>query len=164
MGQLLKALRTEPIIAARNAPRGTQLKLLLTLAGKQKVIFKPKWYEPNELIPGVVYAGKDRHRAEIVAFYLGAILNLRWTPIAVGRRISLQLVEERADAELRKTITTTVSGEPPPWRSAVLRCVASHRKRKQHTKCDGCDRRELGGTDPGNLPEFVTCTQAVGRG
>lgn len=107
MGQLLRAMRTEPIIAARNAPRGTQLKLLLTLAGKQKVIFKPKWYEADEIIPGVVYSGKDRHRAELVAFYLGAILNLRWTPIAVGRRIDLRLVEEKADRDLRNTITTS---------------------------------------------------------
>lgn len=111
MGQLLKALRNEPIISARNAPRGTQLKLLLTLAGKQKIIFKPKWYEADEIIPGVVYSGKDRHRSEIVAFYLGAVLNLRWTPIAVGRRIDLQIVEEKADRELRNTITTTFSGE-----------------------------------------------------
>lgn len=106
MGQVLKALRTEPILTARNAPRGTQLKLLLTLGGKQKVIFKPKWYEREEVITGVVYSGKDRHRAEIYAFYLGAVLNMRWTPIAVGRKLNMVTILEKADKDLRETITT----------------------------------------------------------
>lgn len=106
MGQLLNALRTEDIIAARNAPKGTQLKLLLTLTGKQKVIFKPKWYEQNEVIDGPVYSGKDRFNAEIIAFYLGAILDMRWTPIAVGRKINLkEIYENKADKLLRSTMT-----------------------------------------------------------
>lgn len=106
MGQLLYALQHEDILSARNAPKGTQLKLLLQLAGKQKVIFKPKWYERNTVIDGPVYAGKDRFNAEIVAFYLGAILNLRWTPVAVGRAINLKdLYEQKADKLLRSTMT-----------------------------------------------------------
>lgn len=106
MGQLLEALRHEKIAAARNAPRGTQLKLLLELNGKQKVIFKPKWYERDAVISGPVYAGKDRFNAEIVAFYLGAMLNMRWTPIAVGRRISLkEIYDKTADKVLRSTMT-----------------------------------------------------------
>lgn len=75
------------------------------MTGKQKVIFKPKWYEPNEVISGLVYSGKDRHRAEIVSFYLGNILNLRWTPIVVGRKISMKTILELADADLKDTIT-----------------------------------------------------------
>lgn len=106
MGQVLKALRNEPILMARNAPRGTQLKLLLTLGGKQKIIFKPKWYDKEEVITGVVYSGKDRHRAEIYAFFLGAVLNMRWTPIAVGRKVNLATILERSDKDLRETITT----------------------------------------------------------
>lgn len=80
MGALVQALRNEPIISARNSPKGTQLKLLLYLAGNQKVIFKPKWYEIDTIIEGTVYSGKDRHTAEIIGFYLGAVLNMRWTP------------------------------------------------------------------------------------
>ena len=40
---VLKAMSMEPVIHADIAPRGTQLKLLLTLKGGQKVLFKPKW-------------------------------------------------------------------------------------------------------------------------
>lgn len=106
MGQLISAMQNEPIISARNSPRGTQLKLMIHLNGKQKVIFKPKWYEINAVIDGPVYSGKDRHYSEIVGFYLGALLNLRWTPIAVGRRINLKDVyDQLGDKELKKTMT-----------------------------------------------------------
>lgn len=106
MGQLLNALRNEDILQARNAPKGTQLKLLLTLAGKQKVIFKPKWYARDEVIEGPVYSGKDRFNAEIIGFYLGAILDMRWTPVAVGRQIDLkEIYEEKGDKLLRNTMT-----------------------------------------------------------
>lgn len=106
MGQLIKALQNEPITNARNSPKGTQLKLLLQLNGKQKVIFKPKWYEINEVIDGPVYSGKDRYYSEIVGFYLGGLLNLRWTPIAVGRRINLRDVHDNiGEKELKKTMT-----------------------------------------------------------
>lgn len=99
-------MQREPIINARNSPKGTQLKLLLQLNGKQKVIFKPKWYEMNAVIDGPVYSGKDRHYSEIIGFYLGALLNLRWTPIAVGRRINLkEIYEQMGDKELKKTMT-----------------------------------------------------------
>lgn len=112
MGQLLTALNKEPIERARNAPKGTQLKLLLDLSYKQRVIFKPKWYEIDEVIGGVVYAGKDRHRSEIVAFYLGAALNLRWTPIVVGRYLNFEKdIIDKADKDLMETIR--VSGKSP---------------------------------------------------
>jgi hypothetical protein len=32
------------IIKAENAPGGTQLKLLVTLEGGQKALFKPQWF------------------------------------------------------------------------------------------------------------------------
>lgn len=105
MGQLLYALQNEEIIGAKNSPKGTQLKLLLQLSGKQKVIFKPKWYEKDAIIDGPVYAGKDRHYSEIVGFYLGALLNMRWTPVAVGRRINLKDVyNQLGDKDLKKTM------------------------------------------------------------
>lgn len=114
MGQLLNALRNEDIITARNAPRGTQLKLLLYLTGKQKVIFKPKWYERSEVIDGPVYSGKDRFNAEIIAFYLGAILDMRWTPVAVGRKINLkEIYDHKADKVLRNTMTVNGSHKHP---------------------------------------------------
>ncbi|XP_058444790.1 glycosaminoglycan xylosylkinase homolog [Malaya genurostris] len=104
IGKIIKALQEAEIIRARNTPRGTQLKLLLDLAGKQTVLFKPSWYSRNTTIEGEVYSGKDRHNSEIVAFHLAAVLNLRWTPIVVGRRISLEDIHRTADEELRQTM------------------------------------------------------------
>lgn len=104
MGQLLLAMQTEDILSARNAPRGTQLKLLLQLNGHQKIIFKPKWYGRDEIIVGPVYSGKDRHTAEVFSFYLGAALNMRWTPIAVGRTLNLKDIYAKADRDLKQTI------------------------------------------------------------
>lgn len=104
MGQLLLSLRTEPITRAQNSPRGTQLKLVLKLANQQKVIFKPQWYGRDEIIDGPVYGGKDRHTAEVYAFYLGAVLNFRWTPIAVGRKLNLKEIFQRSDGDLKRTM------------------------------------------------------------
>lgn len=104
MGQLLSTLSKEPITRAQNSPRGTQLKLVLKLANQQKVIFKPQWYGRDEVIDGPVYGGKDRHNAEIYAFYLAAVLNMRWTPIAVGRKLDLKEIYQKADQELKNTM------------------------------------------------------------
>ncbi|KAM8705083.1 hypothetical protein ACLKA7_009530 [Drosophila subpalustris] len=105
MGQLLKTLRDEPITSANNLPRGTQLKLLLRLSQQQKIIFKPQWYPRDFIVEGVVYSGKDRHAAEVYAFYLGAVLDLRWTPIVVGRVVNLKdQIYASADQELKNTI------------------------------------------------------------
>ncbi|XP_053698319.1 glycosaminoglycan xylosylkinase homolog [Sabethes cyaneus] len=104
IGKVIRALQEAQILGARNTPRGTQLKLLFDLAGKQTVLFKPCWYSRNTTIDGMVYSGKDRHNSEIVAFHLAAILNLRWTPIVVGRRISLLEIYRLADQELKETM------------------------------------------------------------
>ncbi|XP_019530050.3 glycosaminoglycan xylosylkinase homolog [Aedes albopictus] len=104
LGKVIRALQEAPILSARNTPRGTQLKLLFDLAGKQTVLFKPSWYRRDTVIEGTVYSGKDRHNSEVVAFHLGAVLNLRWTPIVVGRRVSLQEVYRLADDELKATM------------------------------------------------------------
>lgn len=104
MGELIKAIQTEDILRAYNSQRGTQLKLVFKLAGSQPVLFKPGWYNRDTVIEGTVYSGKDRHNAEIISFYLGAILNLRWTPIAVGRKIDLADIYLKADEELKATM------------------------------------------------------------
>lgn len=109
MGQLIRGLKTEQIVLAKNSPKGTQLKLLLTLDGNQKVIFKPKWYERTAIIDGPVYSGKDRFNAEIFGFYLGSILNMRWTPVAIGRKLNMKEIYDKADKTLRRTMT--VDGE-----------------------------------------------------
>lgn len=106
MCKVLKALQTVPIIAAANAHKGTQLKLNLLVEGNQSIFFKPAWYKKNKIIDGAVYSGKDRHNSEIVAFYLGALLNLRWTPVAVGRAINLKEVWKISDAELQDSMNT----------------------------------------------------------
>lgn len=53
------------------------------------MVFKPKWYDKTRIIEGPVYAGKDRHSSEIIAFYLSALLNLPLTPCSVERSLSL---------------------------------------------------------------------------
>lgn len=103
MGELIKALQTEEIVRVYNSQRGTQLKLVFTFANNQPVLFKPGWYDRETIIEGNVYSGKDRHNSEIISFYLGAILNLRWTPIVVGRRIDLSEIYRKADDELQST-------------------------------------------------------------
>lgn len=89
LGDALHALQTGRIIKADLDKRGTQLKLLLTLEGGATVIFKPKWYFKEKVIQGPVYAGKDRHVSEILAFYLSAVLNKPFVPISVQRQINL---------------------------------------------------------------------------
>lgn len=91
-----------------NLSRGTQLKLLMRLSNQQKVIFKPQWYPRDIVIDGPVYGGKDRHTAEVYAFYLGAVLDFRWTPIVVGRVVNLKTdIYDRGDSELQNTMTIT---------------------------------------------------------
>ncbi|XP_060526532.1 glycosaminoglycan xylosylkinase homolog [Cylas formicarius] len=90
LGTVINELKHAPIVKADLDNRGTQLKLLLTLEGNQDVIFKPKWYEKDEIIRGEVYAGKDRYGAEIVAFYLSILIGKPLTPIIAERNISLK--------------------------------------------------------------------------
>lgn len=104
MCKVLKALQEVPLISAANAHRGTQLKLNLLVEGNQTVFFKPAWYDRSHIINGPVYSGKDRHNSEIVAFYLGALLNLRWTPIVVGRAINLEQIWNIGDKELQESM------------------------------------------------------------
>lgn len=87
-------MQTVPIKRAKNSKKGTQLKLVFEVEGNQEFIFKPAWYKRNRLIEGPVYSGKDRHNSEIMGFYLGAILNLRWTPMVVGRMVNLKQIYE----------------------------------------------------------------------
>lgn len=93
-----------PLLYAKNSKRGTQFKMNFTVEGNKSVIFKPAWYPRGEVIEGEVYSGKDRHNSEILAFYLGALLNFRWTSIVVGRSINIRNVFEIADKELQETI------------------------------------------------------------
>ena len=56
------------------------------------------------MIEGPVYAGKDRHNAEVAAFHLGLLLGLRRSPLVVGRRVSLRReIMPVADRELLDT-------------------------------------------------------------
>ncbi|EFA06532.1 glycosaminoglycan xylosylkinase homolog [Tribolium castaneum] len=89
LGTVLSRLKTAKVVKADLDTRGTQLKFLLTLEGGQNVVFKPKWYDKSRVIEGPVYAGKDRHSSEIVAFYLSVLLNLPLTPCSVERTLSL---------------------------------------------------------------------------
>lgn len=115
MGQMMTALRYKKITDAKiyqssGRSNGSQLKLLLQLGGKQDVIFIPKWHEVDKVLLGRC-EGKGRFNAEIIAFYLGAILDMRWTPIAVGRKINLDKIYNRyADEPLKRIISVEVKG------------------------------------------------------
>ncbi|XP_065083370.1 glycosaminoglycan xylosylkinase homolog [Ochlerotatus camptorhynchus] len=130
IGKVIRALQETAIVSAKNTPRGTQLKLLLELTGKQPVLFKPSWYRKDTVIEGTVYSGKDRHNSEIVSFHLAAILNLRWTPIVVGRRVSLQEIYRLADDELKATMA----------KNDTRQCV--------YGKCHYCKQTEAVCDDP----------------
>ncbi|XP_021924010.1 glycosaminoglycan xylosylkinase isoform X2 [Zootermopsis nevadensis] len=91
LGSVLRTLCSTKIIRAENAQQqGTQLKMMLTLLGNQKAVFKPQWYSRNKVIGGPVYAGKDRHNAEVAAFHLSVLLGLRRSPLTVGRKVNLR--------------------------------------------------------------------------
>lgn len=80
------------------------MKLLLTLEGGQQALFKPQWYQRDEVIEGPVYAGRDRHNAEVAAFHLSMLLNIRRVPLTVGRKVNLRReIMPVATAELLDT-------------------------------------------------------------
>lgn len=88
-GQVLNTLCSSKIVYADNTHKGTQLKILVTLEGGEKSVFKPQWYKRDEVISGEVFAGKDRHNGEVAAFHLSTLLGLRRVPLTVGRKINL---------------------------------------------------------------------------
>lgn len=103
VGEVVRALQTDTVQQVDISPRGTQLKLQLLLSGNQTVVFKPRWYDRTTVIEGSVYAGKDRFNSEIFAFYLGAVLQLNWTPIAAGRSFMAKDLYHLSSARLKKT-------------------------------------------------------------
>lgn len=128
MRKVIQSLQDVPLVAAVNAHKGTQLKLNVLVEGNQTLFFKPSWYHRDRIIDGPVYSGKDRHNSEIVAFYLGALLNLRWTPIAVGRRVSLKDVWKIGDKELQNSMS--FKGETFYVASRVLKSQTNFFSRK----------------------------------
>ena len=84
---ILRMMATTKIIAADVLPKGTQLKLLLVLKGGQKVVFKPKRFDRDYVVPGNSWDGFDRHNAEVAGFHLDSILHFRRAPLVVGRVI-----------------------------------------------------------------------------
>lgn len=61
----------------------------MNFKGKQKIYFKPKRYNLNHVINGNIYGGYDRHNSEVFAYYLAMVLNFRWIPPSVTRRVHL---------------------------------------------------------------------------
>ncbi|KAL0901347.1 hypothetical protein ABMA27_006626 [Loxostege sticticalis] len=110
-GQILHAMRTSQIVSVDNAPKGTQLKLLLLLEGNQILYFKPKRYQLDEVINGNIYAGFDRHNSEVFAYYLAIVMNFTWISPSVIRKIHLHKdVMPVATEGLKKTMVNNGSG------------------------------------------------------
>ncbi|XP_047506716.1 glycosaminoglycan xylosylkinase homolog isoform X6 [Pieris napi] len=110
-GKMLHALQSTPIALVDNAPKGTQLKLLLLLEGNQKLYFKPKRYNLEHVINGKIYAGFDRHNSEVFAYYLAMVLNFKWIPPSVIRKVHLDNdILPVATSGLRKTMLKNSKG------------------------------------------------------
>ncbi|XP_047506670.1 glycosaminoglycan xylosylkinase homolog isoform X1 [Pieris napi] len=110
-GKMLHALQSTPIALVDNAPKGTQLKLLLLLEGNQKLYFKPKRYNLEHVINGKIYAGFDRHNSEVFAYYLAMVLNFKWIPPSVIRKVHLDNdILPVATSGLRKTMSKNSKG------------------------------------------------------
>lgn len=112
LGHILRAMQTSPIVLADNAPKGTQLKLLLEIEGKQKLLFKPKRYNLTDVIPGVVYSGFDRHNSEVFAYYLAVILNMKWISPSMIRKINIDRdIIPNATPGLKRTTVKNANGK-----------------------------------------------------
>ncbi|XP_072941393.1 glycosaminoglycan xylosylkinase homolog [Epargyreus clarus] len=110
-GQILRAIQSSQIALVDNAPKGTQLKLLLVLEGNKKLYFKPKRYQLEHVINGNIYAGFDRHNSEVFAYYLAMVLNYKWIPPSTIRRIHIDKdIIPSATLGLRKTMIKNESG------------------------------------------------------
>lgn len=109
--QILQALQTTQIALVDNAPKGTQLKLLLHLEGNEKLYFKPKRYNLDHSINGDVYAGFDRHNSEVFAYYLAIVLNYKWIAPSVIRRLHLNKdIISHATVGLKRTMAKNDKG------------------------------------------------------
>ncbi|CAG4978058.1 unnamed protein product [Parnassius apollo] len=110
-GQILHAIQNTQIAHVDNAPKGTQLKLLLLLEGKQKLYFKPKRYNLDDVIRGNIYAGFDRHNSEVFAYYLAMVLDLKWIAPSVIRKINIDTdIIPKAALGLKKTMVKNGRG------------------------------------------------------
>ncbi|RVE48129.1 hypothetical protein evm_007189 [Chilo suppressalis] len=110
-GKILRAMRTSQIVLVDNAPKGTQLKMMVLLEGKQKLYFKPKRYQLGDIINGNIYAGFDRHNSEVFAYYLAMVLNFTWITPSVIRRIHINNdILPVATEGLKKTMVKNESG------------------------------------------------------
>ncbi|CAG4954525.1 unnamed protein product [Colias eurytheme] len=110
-GKILHALQSSQIALVDNALKGTQLKLLLLIEGKQKVYFKPKRYNLDHVIKGNIYAGFDRHNSEVFAYYLAMVLNFKWIAPSVIRHIHLDKdIVPVATSGLRRTMVKNDNG------------------------------------------------------
>ena len=69
-------------------------------------------YSREYQVEGGVYSGKDRHNAEVAAFHLSLLLDVRRTPLAAGRRLNMSDVRAKADADLAATFSR--AGKPRP--------------------------------------------------
>ncbi|XP_031789323.1 glycosaminoglycan xylosylkinase isoform X1 [Nasonia vitripennis] len=107
LGTVIEFLRSIKITHVDNAKLGTQLKLMITFENGLKALFKPQWYKRTTKISGLVYYGKDRHNAEVVAFYLALLLSFRRIPLALIRKLKLnEEIKKNASPELLATIFT----------------------------------------------------------
>jgi len=105
MAQCLHLMASLKIVHADVLRKGTQLKLLFTLEGGQKVVFKQKRYSRDYVVQGNSWDGFDRHNAEIASFHLTRVLDMRRSPLVVGRVVDLRDVLKVASDALKNTFS-----------------------------------------------------------
>jgi len=113
----IRLARNAKILHTKPSPRGTQLKLELTLEGLQGAYWKPQFYLQDSqgqhiVNASAVYGGKDRHFGEIAAFYLNLLLGYFSSPVVVGRTLDLRKeVIEKGTPDLRNTFLPKLSSD-----------------------------------------------------
>ncbi|CAG0914473.1 unnamed protein product [Notodromas monacha] len=100
----LEAMRCAKILAADVAKFGTQFKILLTLEGGQKALFKPMWYPVDHVITEGIIHGKDRHRGEIFALYLDLLFGFAKVPLVTGIFLDFNHLLSKGSERLRRTV------------------------------------------------------------
>lgn len=76
------------------------------MQGHKKLYFKPKRYEIDKVINGVIYSGYDRHNSEVFGYYLAMVMNYTWVAPATIRRLHIERdILPVVTPALKKTMT-----------------------------------------------------------
>ncbi|XP_030749815.1 extracellular serine/threonine protein CG31145 [Sitophilus oryzae] len=110
--QLLKDMRTEPIVHVAQKSGGTQLKLIIDYPNELQALFKPmRFPREQQTLPNHFYfTDYERHNAEIAAFHLDRILGFRRAMPVTGRLLNMTTdLYQKAEGDLLNTFFVSPS-------------------------------------------------------